>query len=77
MPNDPEATYQMWVIPREMETRIIREKENWYVEVFGGGPRMQIDARQGQIIIEGIESYRADLWERHKKGTIAQREGRD
>lgn len=67
MPNDPErSTYQMWVIPREIETRIIREKEDWYIEIYGGA-RFPIDARQALLAVEGIESYRAEQWQLRKK----------
>lgn len=57
MQND-KWTNQTWIVPRDLETRISREGENWYVEVFGG-PRMQIDKRLAEITVEGMERWRA------------------
>ena len=58
MKNEPEKyDRQVWSLPIEPPTNLVRDKDDWYIEIFYGGFRLTVDKETAINIALYINHY--------------------
>ena len=58
MKNESEKSdRQVWSLPIELPTNLVRDKDDWYIEIFYGGFRLTVDKETAVDIVIHLKHY--------------------